>query len=246
MTQSNTALNGTHSNGSTDTLHPDVIVPTTIIKRDGRVVPFDVSRIENAMARCFASFGRTPDTPIPELAQRVVNIVAAKSQGRPPTVEGVQDIVEMVLQAAGEFEAAKRYILYRAERARERERRPVPDHVRRAFDEARVYFPTALQQFQFFDKYSRFNYELGRRETWIETVDRAVDYLYELAGDRRGTGYHPRRRTANPGGHGQGRANPRRLSSRRRRSRQTTHSLATVRQVAHTSSPRMDVPDRRR
>ena len=184
MTQSNTALNGTHSNGSTDTLHPDVIVPTTIIKRDGRVVPFDVSRIENAMARCFASFGRTPDTPIPELAQRVVNIVAAKSQGRPPTVEGVQDIVEMVLQAAGEFEAAKRYILYRAERARERERRPVPDHVRRAFDEARVYFPTALQQFQFFDKYSRFNYELGRRETWIETVDRAVDYLYELAGDR--------------------------------------------------------------
>jgi ribonucleoside-triphosphate reductase len=184
MTQSNTELNGTYRNGSTDVLHPDVIVPTTIIKRDGRVVPFDVTRIENAMARCFASFGRIPDTPIPELAQRVVNIVAAKSQGRPPTVEGVQDIVEMVLQAAGEFEAAKRYILYRAERARERERRPVPDHVRRAFDEARVYFPTALQQFQFFDKYSRFNYELGRRETWIETVDRAVDYLYELAGDR--------------------------------------------------------------
>ncbi|MFQ3634200.1 recombinase, partial [Roseiflexus sp.] len=86
--------------------------------------------------------------------------------------------------AAGEFEAAKRYILYRAERARERERRPIPDHVRRAFDEARVYFPTPLQQFQFFDKYSRFNYELGRRETWIETVDRAVDYLHELAGNR--------------------------------------------------------------
>ncbi|GIV99022.1 ATP cone domain-containing protein [Roseiflexus sp.] len=184
MTQSHTARNGTHDTGSIDARHPDIIVPATIIKRDGRVVPFDVTRIENAMARCFASFGRTPDTPIPELAQRVVNIVAAKSQGKPPTVEGVQDIVEMVLQAAGEFEAAKRYILYRAERARERERRPIPDHVRRAFDEARVYFPTPLQQFQFFDKYSRFNYDLGRRETWIETVDRAVDYLHELAGDR--------------------------------------------------------------
>lgn len=184
MTQSNMTLNGTHDSGAVDALHPDVVMPTTIIKRDGRVVPFDVTRIENAMARCFASFGRTPDTPIPELARRVVNIVAAKSQGKPPTVEGVQDIVEMVLQAAGEFEAAKRYILYRAERARERERRPIPEHVRRAFDEARVYFPTPLQQFQFFDKYSRFNYELGRRETWIETVNRAVDYLYELAGDR--------------------------------------------------------------
>ncbi|MCS7288829.1 MAG: ATP cone domain-containing protein [Roseiflexus sp.] len=184
MTQSNTALNGTQDSEAIDALHPDVVVPKTIIKRDGRVVPFDVTRIENAMARCFASFGRTPDTPIPELARRVVNIVAAKSQGKPPTVEGVQDIVEMVLQAAGEFEAAKRYILYRAERARERERRPIPEHVRRAFEASRVYFPTPLQQFQFFDKYSRFNYELGRRETWIETVDRAVNYLYELAGDR--------------------------------------------------------------
>lgn len=88
MTQSHTALNGTHENGAINALHPGIVVPTTIIKRDGRVVPFDVTRIENAMARCFASFGRTPDTPIPELARRVVNIVAAKSQGKPPTVEG--------------------------------------------------------------------------------------------------------------------------------------------------------------
>jgi ribonucleoside-diphosphate reductase alpha chain len=96
----------------------------------------------------------------------------------------VQDIVEMVLQAAGEFEAAKRYILYRAERAKEREKRPVPEDVRAAFDESKQFFPTALQQFQFFDKYSRFNYELGRRETWVETVDRSVAFLHELAGNR--------------------------------------------------------------
>lgn len=161
-----------------------IAVPTSIVKRDGRVVSFDIGRIERAMERCFASFGHEPHTPVPELAQRVVNIVAAKSSGALPTVEGVQDIVEMVLQAAGEFEAAKHYILYRAERAKERERRPVPEEVRLAFDESRQYFPTALQQFQFFDKYSRFNYDLGRRETWVETVDRAVDYLYSLGGDR--------------------------------------------------------------
>ena len=119
-----------------------------------------------------------------ELAQRVVNIVAAKANGEPPTVEGVQDIVEMVLQAAGEFEAAKRYILYRAEHAKQRDERPIPEEVRAAFAASDQYFPTPLQKFQFFDKYSRFNYELGRRETWIETVDRAVDFLHELAGDR--------------------------------------------------------------
>lgn len=53
-----------------------------------------------------------------------------------------------------------------------------------AFRDASRYFPTPLQQFQFFDKYSRFDYALGRRETWVETVDRAVSFLHELAGDR--------------------------------------------------------------
>jgi ribonucleoside-diphosphate reductase alpha chain len=62
--------------------------------------------------------------------------------------------------------------------------RPIPLTVRYAYRESSQYFPTALQQFQFFDKYSRFNYDLGRRETWVETVDRAVDYLRELSQNR--------------------------------------------------------------
>ncbi|WP_129675699.1 ATP cone domain-containing protein [Candidatus Chloroploca sp. Khr17] len=161
-----------------------MFIPTTIVKRDGRVVPFDIERIENALTRCFASLNRTPRVAIAELSERVVNILAAQAHGESPTVEGVQDIVEMVLQAAGEFEAAKHYILYRAEHAKKRVERPIPDEVRQAFAESDQYFPTPLQRFQFFDKYSRFNYDLGRRETWIETVDRSVDYLYELAGAR--------------------------------------------------------------
>jgi len=55
------------------------------------------------------------------------------------------------------------------------------DALREVFADAAQYFPTPLQQFQFFDKYSRFNYDLKRRETWTETVDRAVEYLSELA-----------------------------------------------------------------
>ncbi len=157
-------------------------LPETIVKRDGRVVAFDIGLIENAISRCFASFNRVPETPVKELARRAVNIMVAK--GQPATVENVQDIVEMVLQAAGEFEAAKRYILYRAEHARSRQDRPIPDEVRAAFDQSARYFPTQLQQFQFFDKYSRFDYKLGRRETWVETVNRTVDFLYELAGPR--------------------------------------------------------------
>src|SRR5919199_2606963 len=156
----------------------DVALPATIVKRDGRVVAFDPMRIERAISRCFAALERQPYTPIPELALRVVNIMSARA-GQ-PSVELVQDAVELTLQAAGEFEAAKAYILYRAEHAKQRQERPIPEEVRAAFAEADQYFPTPVQKFQFFDKYSRFDYDEGRRETWIETVDRAVDFLHEL------------------------------------------------------------------
>ncbi|HTD79157.1 MAG TPA: ATP cone domain-containing protein, partial [Chloroflexota bacterium] len=156
----------------------EVALPASIVKRDGRVVPFDPMRIERALSRCFAALGRTPYTPIPELALRVVNIMSARP-GQ-PSVEIVQDAVELTLQAAGEFEAAKAYILYRAEHAKQRQERPIPEEVREAFAQADRYFPTPIQKFQFFDKYSRFDYDKGRRETWIETVDRAVAFLHEL------------------------------------------------------------------
>ena len=156
----------------------EVTLPKTIVKRDGRIVAFDPMRIERAISRCFAALGRTAYTPIPELAVRVVNIMSARPAQ--PTVEIVQDAVELTLQAAGEFEAAKAYILYRAEHAKQRQERPVPDQVRAAFAEADRFFPTPIQKFQFFDKYSRFDYDKGRRETWIETVDRAVSFLHEL------------------------------------------------------------------
>lgn len=166
------------ANGS----RPSIVIPTMIIKRDGRVVPFDIGRIESALARCFNSLNRTPSVPVEELAQQVVNIIAAKHPA--PSVEDVQDIVEMVLQAAGEYEAAKHYILYRAEHAKLRGARPIPDEVREAFQASDRHFPTQLQKFQFYDKYSRFSYEAGRRETWIETVDRSVAYLAELSQQR--------------------------------------------------------------
>lgn len=184
--------NGNHKpgNGVVIRMADGINIPETVTKRDGRVVPFEMEKIEGAIEKCFISLEREPLTEITELAQRVVNIIAAKY--RQPTVENVQDIVEIVLQAAGEFEAAKAYILYRAEHAKMREERPIPAEVKEAFAQSDKYFPTQLQKFQFFDKYSRFNYDLGRRETWVETVDRAVDYMKELAGSKLDTATYER------------------------------------------------------
>lgn len=50
-----------------------------------------------------------------------------------------------------------------------------------AFGESAIYFPTAIQQFQFYEKYSRFDHEKGRRETWIESVERCTAFLRELS-----------------------------------------------------------------
>jgi len=47
-----------------------------------------------------------------------------------------------------------------------------------------AFFPTPIQNFQFLDKYSRFNYDLGRREYWHETIQRATDFLKELSHDK--------------------------------------------------------------
>lgn len=177
----------------TETLNKiEIKIPEKIVKRDGRVVDFEVEKIERAIKLCFENISVTPGTAVEELVKRAVNVIFAKYNQ--PTVEQVQDVVELVLQGAGEFEAAKHYILYRAEHAKLREERPIPEEVRNAFSESDKYFENPIQKFQFFDKYSRFNYEFGRRETWKETVDRAIDYLHELSGGALGAKAYERLR----------------------------------------------------
>lgn len=175
----------THVNGKTS-----LPWPSTILKRDGRKEEFQPQKILDAIDRCFKDLGATPSTSVIELAQRVVNTVSVRF--KEPTVEQVQDIVEIVLQSSQEFEAAKHYILYRAEHAKLRVLRPVPEEVRQAFENSDTYFPTQLQKFQFFDKYSRFNYDYGRRETWVETVNRAVSFLKELSNNKLEKGVYDR------------------------------------------------------
>ena len=42
-----------HSDSKFEVNSTKNVVPATIIKRDGREVPFDIERIENAITRCF-------------------------------------------------------------------------------------------------------------------------------------------------------------------------------------------------
>ncbi len=60
----------------------------------------------------------------------------------------------------------------------------VPEDIRKVFAESEKYFPSPIQQFQFFDKYSRFDWNKLRRETWAETTDRCVKYLKEISDNK--------------------------------------------------------------
>ena len=55
---------------------------------------------------------------------------------------------------------------------------------RTLFKEASSFFPSPISELIYFEKYSRWSDDLGRREVWPETVQRAVDYLRELSEDR--------------------------------------------------------------
>ena len=90
-----------------------------IIKRDKKEVLFDKSKIYNAILKANKSIVET-ERVSEEDALKISEEIQAKYQEmkRTPTVEDVQDMVEMSLMNIGKFKLAKNYITYRYERAR--------------------------------------------------------------------------------------------------------------------------------
>ena len=93
---------------------------TTITKRDGRQVFFDINKIASAIDKAFqATVGAKDYSVCLSLAHEVSN--RFEEQGiTSPTVEQIQDSVERILIDHGYVRTAKAYILYRAERTRVR------------------------------------------------------------------------------------------------------------------------------
>ena len=94
----------------------------SIIKRDGRKVPFNEEKISGAITKAFQASGSAKSTQVAEeLAKQVVARINSDENIGTPTVEEVQDIVERVLIDNGFVNTAKSYIVYRAERTRARQ-----------------------------------------------------------------------------------------------------------------------------
>jgi len=164
-----------------------VVIPT-IIKRDGRIVPFDTEKIVNAVWKGMNTVheGSFADAEI-VAGQVFAELVRIKRKffNFVPTVEGIQDIVEAELMRSDFVKTAKHYVIYREERSKLRAKGlEVPENVRKLASDSQKYFRNALGEFVYYRTYSRWIDAENRRETWIETVDRYMNFMRENLGNK--------------------------------------------------------------
>ena len=93
----------------------------SIVKRDGRIVDNDSSKIAFAIHKAMEACGRHDSGESERLAALVEERLEQAFADGAPGVEDVQDAVETVLMENGYAFVAKKYILYRAERTKARE-----------------------------------------------------------------------------------------------------------------------------
>ena len=166
----------------------------SIRRRTGEIVPFDLQRITRAVLKALEVSSEGGGREAERLANSVFKTLlllrsevvgAYKGAKFLPTVEMIQDLVEKELMKEGFAETAKKYILYRNKRSELRAAfGPVPEHLRKLVEDSSKYFRSPYSEFIFYQFYSRWIPELGRRETWIETIDRYIDYMKENLGNK--------------------------------------------------------------
>src|SRR3989344_5566117 len=162
--------------------------PKTIVKRDGRVVPFDKERITAAVTKSMVASGEFK-VGAPDVVRDGVVAELLKMHESDPsfiaTVEKIQDSVERQL-ILNKFPAtAKAYILYRQRHAEMRAvGREIPEKVKELAAESSKYFSNKLSELVYYTTYSKWIPEENRRETWVETVERYISFMRENVGDK--------------------------------------------------------------
>src|SRR3989344_813748 len=158
-------------------------VISKVRKRDGKIVDFDITRISTAVYKAMQAAEEGGEADSRLVAERVLESLLkmqTKERNFVPTVEGIQDVVEKELILGGFVKTSKAYILYRERHAElRRQQKLVPEHIQKLAAESKKYFRNQLSEFVYYSTYSKWIPEEGRRETWLETVDRYVGFMRE-------------------------------------------------------------------
>lgn len=88
---------------------------TVVIKRDGRQVMFDKTKIVNALLKAYNSIYKEPNSDFTEYANGIADYILQKAEKtkEPLEIEDVQNIIEQKLMSGKYKTVAKEYILYR-------------------------------------------------------------------------------------------------------------------------------------
>ena len=166
----------------------EIVSIKSIQKRNGLVTSFDLSKIKAAIYKAMIQTGEGSEKEAELVANKVyaeLIRITKKHKNFVPTVEGIQDTVENELILSDYVKTAKAYILYREKRAKLREKGlQVPERVKKLAADSKNYFKNSLGEFVYYRSYSRWIEAEGRRETWIETVDRYVAFMKENLGKK--------------------------------------------------------------
>lgn len=149
-------------------------IPEHIITRKGKIVPFNEERIRVAISKAYTASGYdvSDDSTVKEI-EVIMNLVI---NGLYDNIEikSIQEIVERVLyDEAGDPAVAGRYIVYRAEHDKLRQK--FRSEVGEEFDPC---FEDDYQAALYYRTYSQFQEMFGRREHWPETVERVTDFFF--------------------------------------------------------------------
>jgi len=156
-----------------------------IRNREGEVILFSLDKIVDAVLKAFFATSEGGEKEAKDVAKKVFHkLIHIKTESKEkkfiPSVEMVQDLVEAELMNLGFHQSAKSYILYRSKRAElRREVGIIPPENKKVFDESSSYFKSSYEEFIFYRTYSKWQDNLGRRETWVETINRFMVYMKE-------------------------------------------------------------------
>lgn len=134
----------------------------TVIKRDGTLVDFDISKIINAILKASKSVHEIPSSAIEIMAKSVENKVKNHDK---ISVELIQDEVEKILIENNYSDIAKSYILYRDQRTRARD--------------ASSYITKIMEELTFTDS----EYSDSKRENGNINADTAAGTMYKYGSE---------------------------------------------------------------
>lgn len=158
-----------------------------IVKRTGEPTEYSGDKIKNAIRKAMAEGEGVNEVVVNDIEWEIKKEIGNEFHQGLFTVEMISDMCEDKLLRKGFVKAGKRYILYRHERKNEREsgdKKLKSKYFSSEFLKKYRYAKEPFEPLGAFVKartYARWLPEESKRETWYETVKRAVEFNLSLA-----------------------------------------------------------------